>query len=121
MTTSDSVEEVREEDRRAEQNDKCPECSGDGFIFGFTSPLGPEERDCCPTCHGTGEKNKVECAFEDWGDTTLPHPVCHSCKSLFHLLPGAIHFYLDIFGGYRMSTKITSILVDCKSLLKDNL
>lgn len=23
---------------------------------------------------------KVECAFEDWDDTTLPHPVCHCLK-----------------------------------------
>ena len=26
------------------------------------------------------QKDKIECAFEDWDDTTLPHPVCHCLK-----------------------------------------
>ncbi len=48
-----------------EQEDKCPECKGDGFIFGFVSSFGPEERGDCPTCNGTGEKKLDSADRED--------------------------------------------------------
>ena len=65
---------IRRVAQLAKSQEACQLCDGDGWVLDQYQEQYP-----CPTCRGTG-KRTTPCEFEDWDDTTLPHPVCHCSK-----------------------------------------
>ncbi len=59
----------------------CPNCRGEKRIDISSTEQSSGQFIPCPNCNGTGQvPEQITCRYEDWDDTTLPHPTCHCLK-----------------------------------------